>query len=433
MLLPFVLAAALGATVVVLGAAGGPEQHNAGAGAPVVDQATVTRDGGGSDSVPALLDRRAQALRAGDRAAFLATVDEKVVEFRAAQARWFDNLRAVPFDGWTLRPAPRAARSMIPQGARDRVAGTAPGSFAAVVEGEFRIAGHDNAGMRYDRALTLTPRAGRWYVSGSFDLVGRAVHRELWDVGRVNVRHAEHGLILGLEPRERLARYAAELDRAVPAVTRVWGKDWPRKALIQVTRTEAEMAQLLGGAPQDYLRLAAVTRGELGLSDGGATAERIIVNPRAYRELSPAGRRVIMRHEVAHVAARSRTQSSTPRWLAEGFADYVGYRDAGLSTEVVAQELAADLRRGMLPSALPADAEFSAASPNLPQSYELSWLAARLIAERYGGAPALVDLYRSVGAPDGGVELDVAMREVLGVDMGEFTRAWRDFVSAELS
>lgn len=411
-------------------------QTQAGATTPdgrLVDQATITRENGRADTVAAMLARRAKALADGDRAAFLETIDPERREFRDEQKQWFDNLDAVPFEQWRMKLATSTPQSVVPTEARELSDRGGSASFAALVQGEFRISGHDNAGQHYDRVLTLTPRGGRWYVSGSFDPVGRVAHRELWDIGNVHVLEADHGLILGLEPKHRLSIYARELDSAVPEVDRLWGEDWPRRALIVVTRTEAEMAGLLGGEAAGYRQLAAVTRGELGLEESSAAAERIIVNPKAYRELSAVGRRVIMRHEVAHVAARSRTQAWTPRWLAEGFADYIGYRDSGLATEVVAQELASDVRRGVLPSTLPVDAEFAATNVGLAQTYELSWLACRLISERYGGSKALAEFYRAVGGLGGGTEVGRAFRDVLGITEEQFTSMWRDYVRSELS
>jgi hypothetical protein len=398
----------------------------------LVDQATITRENGRADTVAAMLARRAKALADGDRDAFLETVDPQRGEFRDEQAQWFRNLDSVPFDQWKLKLANSTPQGVIPTAARELSDRSGSGSFTALVQGEFRIANHDNAGQHYDRVLALTPRGGRWYVSGSFDPVGRAPHRELWDIGNVHVLEAQRGLILGLEPKERLGIYADELDSAVPEVDRLWGQDWPRRALIVVTRTEAEMAGLLGGDAAGYRQLAAVTRGELGLEESSAAAERIIVNPKAYRELSAIGRRVIMRHEVAHVAARSRTQAWTPRWLAEGFADYIGYRESGLATSVVAQELAGDVRRGVLPTELPSDAEFAATNTGLAQTYELSWLACRLIAERYGGSATLAEFYRAVGGLGGGTEVGRAFRDVLGITEDQFTSMWRDYVRSEL-
>ena len=44
----------------------------------------------------ALVDQREEALRSGDRDAFLATVDPDELAFSSTQARWFDNLGQLP-------------------------------------------------------------------------------------------------------------------------------------------------------------------------------------------------------------------------------------------------------------------------------------------------------------------------------------------------
>jgi len=423
-----VAAVAVGALVVTVHRQASPSDVGPGPG--VVDQATVTRGNNRQDTVADMLARRAEALRSGNRAAFLDTVDDSDPAFRRAQATWFDNLSAVPFSAWSLTLGSRAS-AVVPQAARDLADRITGGSFAAEVDTAYRIAGYDNADQRYDRVYTLTPRDGQWFVSGAFDPADAPVHRELWDVGKVHVLAAEHGLILGLEPAASLRTYATAVDHAVPRVDAVWGTGWARQVLVEVTRTEDEMSAILGGAPSAYRQLAAVTRGELGSEEGSSAAERIIVNPKAYRELSDVGRQVIMGHEITHVAARERTQSWTPRWLAEGFADYVGYRESGLSVRVIAQELAGDVRGGYLPAGLPTDADFAATNDGLAQSYEMSWLACRLIAEHYGEA-TLVAFYRAVGEPGGGAELTKAFTNVLDTTPADFDRRWRDYVQSEL-
>jgi len=422
------------AVALVLAAVVGIRQHPSrptGSAAGSVDQASVTRADGREDTVGAMLTRRADALRTKDRAAFLDTVDAADPQFRTAETTWFDNQSVVPFDTWSLSLAGRSVAG-IPPAATAAVKRIAAGTFAGVVEASYRISGYDNAPQRYERVLTFTPRHGRWLVSGSFDPAGVPAHRELWDVGQVHALGSDHGLILGLEPTEELRTYAREVDREVPLVKAVWGPDWAGRVLVEVTRTEDEMAVLLGGVPASYRQLAAVTRGELGITETTVAAERIIVNPKAYGELSDVGRQVIMGHEITHVASRASTQSWTPRWLAEGLADYVGYSDSGLSTRIIAQELAADVKHGLVPAALPSDEAFAATNANLAQSYEMSWLACRMIAERYGGAGRLVAFYRAVGGPGGLAEVNRAFREVLSTTPEQFVEAWRGYVKQEL-
>lgn len=400
---------------------------------PVVEQGGVARGGvaGQEDTVADMLERRAGALVAKDRSGFLATVDPQDPDLRKDQARWFDNLTEVPFSTWSYRMAPRED-ARLPLAATARAATAGPDSFGSYVDVALRIAGYDNADAAHDEIFTFTPREGRWYVSGQWVAPGRG-NQQLWDVGKVNALSSDHALVLGLPDDEVLAPIADEVDAAVPQVDEVWGTAWPRKVLVLVTRTEQEMADLLGGKASTYAQLAAITRGELGVPEETAAAERVVINPRAYADLSAVGKRVIMTHEITHVAVRSATQEWTPMWLAEGFADYVGYRDSRLAVRFIAQELVEDLRDGFEPTALPSDADFDALNDRLPQAYEMAWLACTMIADQHG-QNKLLAFVRKAGDPGGSAaSVDEAFASVLGTTLAQFTLDWRDYLDKTLS
>ncbi|MBV9822720.1 MAG: hypothetical protein JO144_10815, partial [Actinobacteria bacterium] len=134
-----------------------------------------------------------------------------------------------------------------------------------------------------------------------------------------------------------------------------------------------------------------------------------------------------------HIASRAVTSDEMPAWLVEGFADYVGNLDSGLPVPVTAAELAADVKAGRLPAKLPSDAAFSTGSA-LPQAYEQSWLACRLVADRVGAA-GLVKLYRTVATAAAGnpaTALATGLRQVLHTDVARFTADWRSYLVREL-
>jgi len=142
----------------------------------------------------------------------------------------------------------------------------------------------------------------------------------------------------------------------------------------------------------------------------------------------------VLTHELTHVASRADTGSCTPTWLVEGFADYVGYHDSGVPTGVVAQELAADVRAGHVPLHLPRDDDFNGDNKRLPQAYEGAWMAARLIASRWG-QPALVRFYRAVGSSteQPAQAVSDAFASVLHTSLHSFVAAWRAYLRAQLS
>ena len=49
--------------------------------------------------------------------------------------------------------------------------------------------------------------------------------------------------------------------------------------------------------------------------------DRIGINPANWPKLSPLGRRIVLTHELTHVATRVYTSESTPSWVVEGFAE----------------------------------------------------------------------------------------------------------------
>ncbi|CAM5736874.1 Lipoprotein OS=Streptomyces tendae OX=1932 GN=F3L20_24245 PE=4 SV=1 [Streptomyces tendae] len=156
----------------------------------------------------------------------------------------------------------------------------------------------------------------------------------------------------------------------------------------------------------------------------------MIVNPDAFGLLGDSGRQVVLTHETAHVATRAHTSAATPLWLSEGYADWAGYRGAGRDPAEAAPELAQAVGRGEVPDALPEDDDFgfTGDAEGLARAYESSWLACRMIADRWG-EERLGAFYRAVGAHEGREgAVEDAMRGELGVSPEEFTLRWRDFV-----
>ncbi|GAA2890876.1 hypothetical protein GCM10010517_55150 [Streptosporangium fragile] len=227
---------------------------------------------------------------------------------------------------------------------------------------------------------------------------------ELWPGEAAAVR-GEHSLVIGHRvPPAVLRDLAVRADRARRAVGAVWG---PVRALVLFPATDAEAAALAG---------AGSTRGLAAM----ATADRVIVLPSGYARLTPTGRDVVITHELTHVATGATRGGRVPMWLSEGFADYVGYRGAGIPVRVAAAELAAEVRAGIVPAGLPGPADFAPGAPRLAQAYEEAWLACRFVVERFG-EKALVRLYGS----DTGT--------TLGLPEAELTEAWRDYLRKELA
>jgi hypothetical protein len=216
-------------------------------------------------------------------------------------------------------------------------------------------------------------------------------------------------------------------------VTAAWGS-WSQQVVVLVPSDAAELTALLGGQ-RDVGQIAAVATAELrgGAGPYDPTGDRVLVNPDAFAGLGPLGRRVVLTHEVTHVATRRASGPAVPAWLAEGLADHVAHLDVDLPPSLIARDLARDVRAGRVPRALPSDAEFAGDAPRLAQAYSSAWLAVRLLADRYG-LPAVLDLYREVGAaqgPDDAQAVETALRR-LGTSTAELTADWRVALSRQL-
>ncbi|MFP8904570.1 hypothetical protein [Streptomyces atacamensis] len=389
----------------------------------------------------AVLDRQAEAVLTGDRETYLATVDPRADGYRDAQRTVFGNLARLPVDHWSYRvtatgddafPLPRDTDGTSGgEGGGEREAG--PRRIAVRAELRYRIEGYDPAPVRDVEYLTLTERKGRWYVSSDSDGApgGRRSAQQLWEQGEMTVVRGERSLVLGVgRPEFDLRALADDADRAVPGADAAWPRDWPRRVLVQAPATLERMAGLLGGPPSSYRGIAAVTTGEAG-GRGRTPAERIVVNPEAYWLLGEEGRRIVMTHEVTHVATRAHTTESTPLWLSEGFADWAAYREVDRPPARIAPLLAGAVRDGEVPRRLPTDEEFAFAgdADRLARSYESGWLLCRMVAQRWG-EEKLVELYLAAGGADGG--MDPVVREVLGTGMDGLTARWREYVRREL-
>jgi len=152
--------------------------------------------------------------------------------------------------------------------------------------------------------------------------------------------------------------------------------------------------------------------------------------------LQTLGRRVVITHELTHVAARSSTTRQVPIWLAEGMADYVGYSGLDLTRQRIAAGLLAMVRSGKGPSALPTEQDFDPSRTRIAPSYSASWLAVSHLVDLYGQA-RVVAFYRAVGAGstsgptsrlDPQAMAALAFPRSFGVSEAQFVTGWRRYL-----
>lgn len=377
---------------------------------------------GRTGAIQALLAARSEAVLQNNKKAFLAEIDPAAVDFRARQSQLIDALRDVPLASWTYQLD--AARSRPHTAALDALRGT---WWAPDITLRYAIAGYDRSASLAPQGLTFVQRHDRWYLAADDDFAGTGhpTGRDVWDGGRVLSSIGTACLVLS-HPQHRTLALAlvSECDAAVLRVTAVWGSDWARRVVLVVPDSTAELTRMVPEAG-DLSQIAAVATAELVDPSTGyhPVGDRVIVNPANFVDLSAIGRRVVLTHEVTHVASRAVTGPQVPTWFVEGLADYVGYQGANLPLAVSAEELRTDMRAGRLPQHLPLNSAFNGSRKDLAQTYEMSWQAVVVMARTYGQS-AMLAVYRDTGADLAQNALARAVAKDLHTSLPAFIAAW---------
>jgi hypothetical protein len=204
----------------------------------------------------------------------------------------------------------------------------------------------------------------------------------------------------GPASRPLLDRVSGAMGDAVAAVTAFWGADWPRGIVVVATASDEQFRAMAGGGAD----IAAAT-----------TGQRIVFAPGAVG-MSDSALRIVLRHELFHYAARSRTAADAPRWLTEGVADFVGRPD----TPRPDVKRAADIAR------LPTDADLDAEGATRTLAYDRAWWFTRFVADRYGTV-TLRNLYE-LACGHRHPDIETAVSETLRANLDEVLAEWRTWL-----
>jgi hypothetical protein len=388
-----------------------------------------------------LLGRHAKELTGRDAAGWDADLDGAAAadSYRNQEHGAFVALSGVPLSVWRYVLLAPVTDPTVLQPAATRLGGRVVVLHVQLQYGFQRV---DPLPTSKDEWLTAVHRPAGWRLAGDTDTEsggGTSWHGP-WDFGPLLVRTGPHTLVLA-HPAHRadLASFGELVERSVPVVTSVWGSGWNDQVAVLVPDSTAEF-QAVTGDGADSHDIAAVAVADSRNPDPGVDPKqavlgaRIVLNPVNLSRLDAAGRRLVIQHELTHVATRAVTDDQMPDWLIEGFADYVGNLGSGRTEPEVAPELTAEVRAGRLPTALPTAADFDSGGARLPQLYEQAWLACRLIADRIG-QHGLVRFYSKVAEateqnPTGA--LAGALRTLLHTTPQAFTADWRTYLRTHL-
>lgn len=376
-----------------------------------------------SASPQAVLDARVAALGAGDRDAWLATVDPAAPEeFRDAQGRLFDGLRSVPIERYSLTVRIDDTGDL---GAGAGLAARYGGAPVQLPETRqrLRLRGYDTVDAVDSLWLTFVERDGGWYVAGDEDLApfGLDTARGLWDFAPVEVLATEHLLtIFHPEQRRRATALSAIAEEAIAVLEERWDQPWPGRIPMVLPADTDELERLLQSTIDLDKFLAFVSYGADRDEGWTATAPRIYIQD---DNLSKYGRDFQLEtlvHELAHAAGAPLAGPFVSAWVHEGVADWV-------ATGRPMRERKPSGSDGVLPR----DHEFSTGSQSaIIEAYRESRSATSYLAARAGrGAPTA--LFREVGAvrvAPGNADhhIDAALRRVVAPDFGvaDLTAGW---------
>ncbi len=364
-----------------------------------------------------------EARRDAEIAAVLAS--RAVAVTSDSQARWaqtavsgadvpdFARLVALPIASWAYR-----VTSVVASSDPDVVVVTAAMSYRLDVDTVEDIV-----------AERITMRQGRdgWLVVSEHTAGSRMMP---WDLGTLTVIRGRQALVIGIDTAgATLREYAALTDRVAGEVTAFWGSDWVHRPVLVVPATTSQMARGLGRSTGSLTGLGAVTNDTNISARSGRGNERVWTNTPVMAGLSAAGRGIVLRHEMFHVAVGSASTNATPLWLEEGMAQYVGYLGSGVPITTAIGDVVADVRAGHLPTALPSDGQFSGSQFAI--AYESAYVAADMLARQYGQV-ALIRFYRLVASGAGSSSTNVAsaLGVVTGQGLAAFTSAWRTQLQA---
>jgi hypothetical protein len=368
--------------------------------------------------VQSVLDARVAALTAGDRAAWLATVDPKAeAGFRDAQGRLFDGLQATPIETYRLE-----ART---DDSGDLAAGLEAKYGAPVQLPEtrqrMRLQGFDTTDAVDSLWLTFVRRDGRWYVAGDDDLTGLGLDtaRGMWDFAPIEVLTTEHLLtIFHPAQADRARALSAIAEEAIGVLGARWDLPWSQRIPMILPADTDELEALLQSTIDLDKFLAFVSYGSVRDEGWTATAPRIYIqdgNLAAYRREFQVETLV---HELAHAAGAPLAGPLIPSWVHEGVADWIA---TGRPTR--------ERKPAGSDGRLPRDYEFTTGTQaKILEAYKESRSATSFLAARAGlGSPTAV--FRDLGsvrvAPgNADHHLDAALHRSAGLGLPDLEAGW---------
>jgi hypothetical protein len=385
-----------------------------------VDMRPDSRDA----ALRALLGRLEGAIKAKDKAAFMAEVDQSDPTLVKREQLLYDNLTKIPFADfhYELGPWRSDLQRFLSAQVRQKYHQAA---HVGTVTIRYRIAGIDSKMVTAPWLPIFVYNEGRWEIGGqaSDKNAPYGANGQPWDAaGPIVVQRSKRVVaVLSADDTSR-GPYLLDLaEQGLDRLARTRPNGWDGKVFVTAVQDTRIFDTYFADSPERVARVAAIAVPYYAEVPDWANFEpdyaatRIVFNP---QELSAQPDELAhdLTHEFTHAAMGPVTSGATPRWLVEGFAEYAAYNGADLPKSFLQRDLGGlDVSKG-----LPSDDDFYSESRN----YVGAWLACRYIATQYG-QDKLIALYAAFVRE---TSPDIAVKQVLGIDLSSLESAWQHYV-----
>lgn len=366
----------------------------------------------------AVLDARAEAVLAGDKAAFLATLDPGNAALLKRQRRFWANMRELPLASFSYTvleaawPSPLLSKKW--------------GDTAAIpqVRVATQLDGFDVVPVGRVTGFAFVRKDGRVVIASELTGAGEqfpASSPAPWDLVRVRVRSDGQTLQLFDDGTISSAdQIGSVIRRGVADVQEGLPFSWDGRVVVYVFSRKVVLDSFEGVPGGNITHLGAMTfpvYAEQGQPTVAGT--RFTLLPSSVRAGQPFLDR-ITRHEMTHVAVADRDDGA-PVWFAEGLAEYMGARSIRKVNRKIATVAVERAEAGV--TSMPESASFN--GDDQAWHYALSWMACDYIAATQGESKLweLMAAFHSSGAGTPDLEQDAVLLQVIGMDGRELAQA----------
>ena len=370
-------------------------------------------------AVQKVLDARVAAIRSGDKAAFLATVDPQApASFKDAQGKLLDGLHSLPLDHYALE-ARLTDNGDLSGGLSARYGGAKV--FVPETRESMRFSGYDIVDDVESLWLTFVERDDKWYVASDTDLEGLGLDSNvgLWNFGPVVVHPTAHFLALSHPAQaNRLDALTAIGEQAMAKLDARWPIPWSEKIPMILPGSLAELGAVIQSTFDLDQFVAFTAYSDIRDNGYANTAARIYIQDKQLSQFDRDFQLETLVHELNHAAVAPFAGPEIPSWVHEGVADWIG-RGTSLTER---KPKGSDGK-------LPRDDEFEAGSGSAIQmAYDESRSAMSYLARRAGrDAPAkFIQALGAVTVAAGNSDywVDASLRRLFGFGLADLQAGW---------